>query len=110
MKMRKRKTVIMTIVLLGISIYLTVYTLKVHTIAASHIYETSDRVFWTGGPPGSLFPWPREPGLLEYLPQVEGVDLYIYLYLVKTWLLVGLTFFSWLITGLYFLRHYKDYS
>jgi hypothetical protein len=108
--MRSRKAVIMTIILLGISIYLTVYTLKAHTLAASHIYETSEDVYWTSGPPGSLFPWPKEPGVLEYLSKVEGVDLIVYLYLIKTWLLVGLSGLSWLFTGLYvYVAHNKGY-
>jgi hypothetical protein len=106
--LRSRKAVIMTIVLLGISIYLTLYTLKAHTVTASYIYETRDGVYWTSGPPSSLFLWPKEPGMLEYIPQVEGVDLSIYLYLIKTWLLVGLSSLLWLITGLYvYLEHNK---
>jgi hypothetical protein len=96
-----KKNIIIIIILLGISIYLTIYTFSVHALAASHIYETSEGVFWRSGPPGSFFPWPQEPGMLEYLAKVEGIDLSIYLYLIKTWILTGLTIISWLITGLY---------
>lgn len=99
--MRLKNAVIVTIIMLVVSIYLSVYTLIVHNLAASHIYETSEDVYWTSGPPGSLFPWPKEPGMLEYLPQVDGVDLFVYLYLIKTWLLAGLSGLSWFLTSLY---------
>lgn len=81
---------------------LTVYTITLHVIADGHLYEdpVSNLVFWTGGPSGSLFPWPRAPGMLEIITQVNEVDHFIYQYFIKTWALAGLSLVMWIITGL----------
>jgi len=81
---------------------LTVYTLTIHIIAEGHLYEdpVSSLVYWTSGPSGSLFPWPRVPGMLEIITQVNAVDRLIYQSFIKTWALAGLSLVMWVITGL----------
>lgn len=97
-----KKSVVATIFLTILSTYLTIYTWKAHTIATRHIYEDLDGepVAWRTGPSGSLFPWPRESGMLQIFSEINEVDLFIYRYLIKTWGLVGLSILLWICTGL----------
>jgi len=97
-----RGTVIATIILVSISIYLAIYTFEAHAIASRYISSDSvGAVFWINGPSGSLFPWPREPGMAEVLSRINDVDLFIYTYLIKTWMLAGLSALAWAITVLF---------
>ena len=97
-----RKLVVASIVLLCASTYLTLYTFRAHTVAM-HIYEDTESgtIYWRSGSAGSFFPWPEEPGLLEIIVKAEGTDLFIYIYLIRTWLLTGLSVLLWLITGIF---------
>jgi len=97
-----KKSVLILIVLCIVSAYLTLYTVEAHTVAARHIYENGwDGITsWRTSPSGSLFPWPKEPGMLEALSKIDEVDLFIYRYLIKPWVLVGLSILMWIVTGL----------
>ncbi len=96
-----KKSVLILIILCIISAYLTLYTVKAHTIAARHIYEDAEgnAISWRTSPSGSLFPWPKEPGMLEVLSKMDDVDLLIYRYLIKPLVLVGLSILIWIVTG-----------
>jgi hypothetical protein len=96
-----KKSVLVVIILMVFSTYLTLYTLKAHAVAG-RIYEgpNGEVVSWRSGPSGSLFPWPRESGMLGVLSKVSEVDLLVYRYLVKTWVLIGLSMLMWIATGL----------
>jgi len=98
------------IVLFLVSMVLTVYTITVHVLADRHFYEdpVSAIVYWTSGPSGSLFPWPKAPGLLEIITQTNEVDSFIYQYVIKTQALIGLSIFMWVITGIYVFRRNKS--
>ncbi|UCH05715.1 MAG: hypothetical protein JSW05_06005 [Candidatus Thorarchaeota archaeon] len=61
--------------------------------------------FWLGSPPGTLFPIPTMPGMLEAIVEANPVDSFIYLAVYKTglWLLYGVfsvpfAFSPWRIT------------
>ena len=97
-----KKAVTVVVLSIFIATYLAGYTIMAHTTAARHIYEDPDGkiVAWRSGPSGSLFPWPREPGMLEVLTKLNDVDLFIYRYFIKTWVLVGLSILMWAVTGL----------
>jgi hypothetical protein len=97
-----RKSILVLVVLLVSSMYITVYSLTAYYVAARHMYEDPDSrvISWNTGPSGSLFPWPKESGMLEVLSKVSDVDLFIYKYLVKTWVLIGLSILMWVATGL----------
>jgi len=98
----------MVIVLCIISIYLTLYTVMAHTIATRHIYEDAEgKTWWRTAPSGSLFPWPKEPGMLEALSKMDEVDMFIYRFLIKPWILVGLSILMWIVTGLSISRMVK---
>jgi len=97
-----KRSVLIVIILAFVSTYLTVYTLEAHTVAARHIYEDpeGEAISWRTGPSGSLFPWPTEPGMLEVLSEIDGVDLFIYRYLIRNWVLIGLSILMCVATGL----------
>ena len=96
------RKVLVTIILASISIYLTIYTFEAHSIASRYISSDSHgAVFWINGPSGSLFPWPRGPGMAEVLSRINEVDLFIYTYLIKTWVMAGLSALAWVITVLF---------
>jgi len=103
------KSVLILIVLGVISAYLTLYTVKAHSIAMRHIIEDAEgnAVSWRTGPSGSLFPWPKEPGMLQVLSKIDEVDLFIYRYLIKPWMLVGLSILIWIVTGLSIFKKVK---
>ncbi|MCW4038134.1 MAG: hypothetical protein NWF13_05300 [Candidatus Bathyarchaeota archaeon] len=93
-----------------VSTVFTVYTITVHGLADRHLHEdpVSTIISWTSGPSGSLFPWPKVPGLLEIITQTNEVDSFIYQYLVKTQALIGLSIFLWVIAGIYIFRRNKS--
>lgn len=96
------RAVLVTIVLASISIYLAIYTFEAYSIASRYISSDSHgAVFWINGPSGSLFPWPRGPGMAEVLSRINDVDLFIYTYLIKTWMMAGLSALAWVITVLF---------
>jgi hypothetical protein len=97
-----RNSIVVAAFLLLLSVYLTLYTWRAHAVASRHILEDSggEVVAWRTGPSGSLFPWPREPGMLEVLSKINEVDFFIYRCLIKTWLLVGLSILLWVCAGL----------
>ena len=80
------RAVLVTIILASISIYLTTNTFETYGMASRHVSSDSHgAVFWINGPSGSLFPWPRGPGIAEVLSRINDVDLFIYTYLIKIW-------------------------
>lgn len=96
------RAVLATIISASISIYLAIYTFEAHSIASRYISSDSHgAVFWINGPSGSLFPWPRAPGMAEVLSRINDVDLFIYTYLIKTWMMAGLSALAWVITVLF---------
>lgn len=96
------RAVLVAIILASVSIYLTIYTFEAYSIASRYISSDSyGAVFWINGPSGSLFPWPRAPGMAEVLSGINDVDLFIYTYLIKTWMLAGLSALVWVITVLF---------
>lgn len=104
--MLRKRPVAIGVVLIAVSTYLTLYTFEAHRVSMPYIYKDAGNVLWRRGPPGSLFPCPGEPGMLEMISKLEGVDLFIYSYLIKTWVLVGLSVLLWAFTGLYVRKHF----
>jgi hypothetical protein len=107
-----KNTFLITIMLTIVSVYLTLYTLKTHSVASQHVYEdpNSNIVTWRTGPGGSLFPWPKEPGMLEVLSEINVVDLFIYRYFIKSWALAALSILIWVATSLSIFRALKQSS
>jgi len=63
---------------------------------ASHVTESPPELHWGSAPAGSFFPWPREPGMLEMLSEINEVDSFIYVYLIRSWFLVAATLLLWI--------------
>jgi len=83
--MKPSKTLITLTILLACTIYITLFTIKTYSII-QHIYEDprSGEIYWRTSPPGTIFPWPSKPGLLEALSPMNHIDTLIYKYLIKT--------------------------
>ena len=97
-----KKSVIFLVVLGSLSVYVTLYTATAHKVA--RVYEEDGEFFWRGGPSGSFFPWPREPGMLAVLIPLNEIDLFIYVYLIKSGVLVLVTILLWISLSLYILK------
>ncbi len=104
------KWVLIAIVLTLCSAYLTAYTFKAYTVATSHIMDWNEETWWRTTPSGSLFPWPKEPGMLEALSKLNEVDLFIYKYLIKSSALVILSALIWIFTSLCIFKAVKRLS
>jgi hypothetical protein len=101
--MVNKKSVIFLVVLGSLSIYVTLYTATAHKVAR-YVYEEDGTFFWRSAPSGSFFPWPREPGILEMLTRLNEIDLFIYVYLIKSGVLLGVTILLWISLSLYILK------
>lgn len=44
--------------------------------------------------------------MLEVLSRINDVDLFIYTYLIKTWMLAGLSALVWVITAVFVYKAY----
>jgi len=102
---RSHQAFVLVIALTFFSSFLSLYTIRAHTIAR-HIGEgpDSNSIGWPSSPSGSLFPWPKEPGMCDMISTSNGVDWFIYRYLIKTWGLAGLSILAWVGTGLFVLK------
>ncbi|MDH5376668.1 MAG: hypothetical protein OEW95_12805 [Candidatus Bathyarchaeota archaeon] len=95
-----KKSVLVLIVLGVISAYFTLYTVTAYSVARYALGGGG----WRYTPPGSFLPWPREPGMFPAISKMSESDLFIYQYLIKSWVLAGATVFLWTITSLYLSR------
>jgi len=86
-----------------IVVYITVYTVAAHSIAR-HAGEDDGKFYWRTTPAGSFFPWPREPGIFQALSEMHGIDVFIYVFLIRSWLLFGVTILLWIIFWVVFLH------
>lgn len=90
-----QKLIVILFILVFVATYFTVYTVIAYKIAG-HITESPPKIFWNSAPGGSFFPWPNEPGMLEMLSEMNVVDSFIYVYLIKSWVLVGVVIVLWI--------------
>lgn len=98
-----KKSVIFLVVLGSLSVYVTLYTATAHKVAR-YVYEEDGKFFWESGPSGSFFPWPREPDMLHMLTPLNEIDLFIYVYLIKSGVLVLVTILLWISLSVYILK------
>ncbi len=83
------RRVAVILILFGFAAYWSIYTVRAYWVVVEYTYTFG---VWKRGLQGSLFPWPfaelspqgPEGGTVELSP----VDRYIYLYLIRTGLLV----------------------
>ena len=104
------KRSVLVIVLCIISIIFTLYTVKAHRVARA-IVEWQGELYWRDSGGGWFLPWPPRPGGVVapvILPIKEEVTLFIYRYLIKTRVLVGLSILIWAVTGLFIIKARKS--
>ena len=102
------KWVLIAIVLTLLSAYFTVYSYEAYMMADSKIIEWNGGIWWRTTPSGSLFPWPKESGMLQALSKVNEADLFIYTCLIKSSVLVILLAIMWIFSGLSMFKLYKQ--
>jgi len=107
LKILKPYQLLLIALLCIISIIVTAYTIGAHYIATRYVHDGGDEVAWRNSPPGSFFPWPKEPGMLQMLSEISEIDLFIYRYFIKTWLLVIVTLSLWIATCAYIIKRVR---
>ncbi|MFX0056110.1 MAG: hypothetical protein ACFFAX_11960 [Promethearchaeota archaeon] len=73
-----------------LSIILMVYVFWMYTASRFMRGDWASGVWWSGGPPGALFPIPVYPGPLEIIVMANLVDSILYLTLFQSglWILI----------------------
>ncbi len=92
--------------LCAFSITITVYTIKAYSVAR-HVYDGEYGVYWRCYPPGSFFPWPKEPeqeGVFPVLTKMSQIDLFVYQYLIKTRIIIIVALLLWVATCTYIIK------
>lgn len=108
LKILRPSQLLLIALLCVISIIVTAYTIAAYSKATRYIYDSEGEVNWRYTPPGSFFPWPREPGMLATLSEINEIDLFIYRYLIKTWLIVIVTLSLWIATCTYIIKRVHE--
>lgn len=101
-----RKSIFLLVVLASLSTCLTLYTVAAYNVAR-HVIEMDGTVYWRDSMGGSFFPWPTRPSGVSapvLMRMIDDVDLAVYIYLIKSWVLVGIMALLWLGMFLYVLR------
>lgn len=98
-----KRSVLVLIVLGLVSAGLTSYTVSAYAVAR-YAFEDESGLGWLYTSSGSFLPWPRAPGMAAAISRGNASDLFIYRYLIKSWVLVGVTVLLWTVTSLYLLR------
>ena len=98
----QKRALIVLVLLIAFSAYLTAYTVMAHSISSNYVFEEAGKVYWSSSPNGSLFPWPKGPGMMQVISEMTNeTDLFIYNYLIKTGLLAAFSVALWLLTALF---------
>ncbi len=73
-----------------LALILTPYFLWMYTASRFMSGDWTSGVFWSGGPPGALFPIPMYPGPLEIIVLANPVDSFLFLVLFQSglWILL----------------------
>ncbi|MEM3730462.1 MAG: hypothetical protein QW667_03035 [Candidatus Bathyarchaeia archaeon] len=87
------------------SIYVALYTISAHYVADRWALDSGWRYAGTIND-ASFFPWPRGPKgiLLPVITKMNPTDEFIYLYLIKTGILILICLGLWLLTIVYCFR------
>ena len=80
--------------------YVTLYALEAHQVAR-YALKLDNTACWRYTPPGSFFPWPKEPGPCAALSKMSSMDQFIFLYFVETRILIVVSILSWILVAVY---------
>jgi hypothetical protein len=89
-----------------VSACLTLYTVSAYGVAR-YAFDDGSELGWRYTPRGSFLPWPKAPGMATALSKGNAIDLFIYRYLIKSWILAGITVILWTVTSLYLLKRMR---
>jgi len=76
-----RRAAVVLSALVSVSTFLTIYSIAAYN-ASGHVYVGDDTLYWTSAPSGSFLFWPRSPGMLEMLSEMNETDSLIYRHLI----------------------------
>ena len=95
MQSNKKKIIILA-VLIPITIFLTYYTACAHYVGA-HVIEDDGNLYWPTLSEYTFLPWPEVPtaGFLM-LAQLSQADVQYYNYVIRSGVLIALTFLFWI--------------
>ncbi|MEM4703837.1 MAG: hypothetical protein QXJ02_02055 [Candidatus Bathyarchaeia archaeon] len=97
--------VLLLALLIALASYATLYTISAYSVATRWACGTA----WCcmgAIDNATFFPWPRGPlGVCaEVITKMNSIDEFIYLYLIRTWLLVVICICLWIVVAVYFLK------
>ncbi|MFX1538823.1 MAG: hypothetical protein ACFFDI_31935 [Promethearchaeota archaeon] len=88
-------SILMFTILIATALILTLYV-QMALPVMYYVTEYEGVPEWVSRPAGSFFPLPRPSGMLMALTPMNIIDQFIYTFLLKTWLLVGITIAYWI--------------
>ena len=96
---RNIRPIVTLVLLLLVSFLATFYTVAAYGVAR-RVYDLDGTLCWVDSGGGSFFPWPQGPdpgtGIFPVvIPMTNNVDIFIYVYLIKSWVLVAVTVLLW---------------
>ncbi len=65
------------------------------TVKAYQVAQFARGSTWNTGGPGSFLPWPREPGHLMIITEMNPIDAFINQLIIETGLLAIISFLLW---------------
>jgi len=94
--------------LVALTTYATAYTISAHSVASQWACGGNTGYWCCMGTidNATFFPWPRGPlgACAEVITKMDPADEFIYLYLIRTWMLIAICISSWMLVALYFLK------
>jgi len=97
---------LMIAILWIISIYIHFYTKQAYYVADFIHFDQNEGYYWSYAT-SSFFPWPKEPRYTEKHSEISKIDLFFYLYFIKTNLLIIIAVLLWITTVYTSLSHLK---
>ncbi len=106
--MESNNLVIKEIISIGI-IGIVTFIFSLFTVKAYQVAQFARGSTWNTGGPGSFLPWPREPGHLMIITEMNPVDAFINQLIIETGLLAIISFLLWGILLFSLYRFIKDF-
>lgn len=72
-----------------VSVCLALYNESAYAVAR-YAFDDGSKLGRLYTPCGALLPWPKAPGMATALSKGNAIDLFIYRYLIESWILVGI--------------------
>lgn len=101
-KLSASNKILIFVFLAALSMYISLYTISAHHVADRWVINAS----WRYSGNMTFFPWPKGPQgiLLPIITRMNPIDEFIYLYLIKTGILILVCLGLWATTIIYFFK------